>query len=61
MPTPLVSILAPVLDSPAPLLGEAAELAMRVHGDGLIGPFEGGLVRYVVGVEANMSMHALEA
>ena len=53
--------LAPVLDRPAALLGEPAELAVRVHGDRLVRPFERGLVGHMVGVEADMAVRAFQA
>jgi hypothetical protein len=42
------SALTPILDRPSPLLGKAPELVMGVHGDRLVGPFEGGPVRDMV-------------
>ena len=53
--------LAPVLDRPAALLGEAAELAVRVHRDRFVRPFERRLVGHVVGLEADVAVDVLEA
>ena len=49
-----------MLDPPTSLLREAAELGMRVHRNGLVSPFESGLVRRMVGIEADVSMQAFE-
>jgi hypothetical protein len=43
------------------LLREAAELPVWVHRDRLVGPFECGLVGYVIRIEADVSVNALEA
>src|SRR6185369_3397051 len=53
--------LAPVLDLPAALLGEAAQLAVRIYGDRLVGPFERGLVGHVIGIKANVAVRTPEA
>src|SRR5512146_2242538 len=53
--------LAPILDLPAALLGEATQAAMRVHGHGLVCPFEGRPIRNMVGIETNVPMNAFEA
>ena len=60
-PTRGLRLLAPVLDRPAALLGEPAQLAVRVHRDRLVGPFERRLVGHMVGIEADVAVRAFQA
>jgi hypothetical protein len=47
--------LTAVLDPPSALFGEAAELAVRIHRDGLVGPFERRLVGDMIRINAEVA------
>ena len=57
----LLGSSSPVLDRPAALLGEPSQLAVRIHRDRLVGPFERRLVGHVIGIESNVPVRAFEA